>query len=216
MLPVDREKTLGEHVYAQLKRALMTGAFQPGQKVTVRAMADAMSVSFTPAREGLSRLLAEGVLENKGPKTVVVPVLTRDRLEEITRIRIALEGMAAEYATPGLGAPEIEQLELVQIELIAAMDRGDYKTVLARNEIFHFMIYAKAGMPNLLGMIETMWLRIGPSLNLIYPEFATKRAGVDNHRGMLGHLRRGDAAGVREAVEQDIKDGFATLSKSIG
>ncbi|MCG8436155.1 MAG: GntR family transcriptional regulator, partial [Gammaproteobacteria bacterium] len=56
LVPVQRGKTLGEYVYGQLKGALMSGTFQPGQKLSARSVADAVGVSFTPAREALSRL----------------------------------------------------------------------------------------------------------------------------------------------------------------
>ena len=42
-------------------------------------------------------------------------------------------------------------------------------------------IYDAAQMPRLTSIIESLWVRIGPSLNDLYPEFATSRVGVSNH-----------------------------------
>ena len=215
LVPVRRDKTLGEHVYGQLKGALMSGAFRPGQKVSARSVADAVGVSFTPAREALSRLIAEGALETKGPKTVLVPRLTPERLFEITQIRLVLEGLAAEQAGRQAEPSLIEALEEIQLELVAAMDRQDYKTVLSRNEAFHFALYSASRMPRLRAMIESLWLSIGPSLNLLYPEFRLTRAGISNHLAAIRALKAGDAQGVRSAMQKDIEDGFAMLSKAI-
>lgn len=215
LTPIARDKTLSEHVYAQLKRSLMSGAFEPGQKLSSRAIAQAVGVSSTPAREALSRLVADGVLEANGPKTIMVPRLTKARLLEITEIRSRLEGLAAEHALPNFNADDISALEQVQIELVAAMERQDYRTVLGQNEVFHFTIYAKSGMMRLVSIIEALWLSIGPHFNLLYPEFRLTRAGINNHSAAIRALKAGDADGLSQAMQNDIRDGFKRLSKAI-
>lgn len=212
LAPIEREKTLGETAYDRLKNAIMTGAFKPDEKVTVRSIASALNVSLTPARDALSRLITEGALEAKGPKTVIVPPLNQQVLREVAKIRIALEGLAAEAATPKMADRDIDGLETIQATLNKAMDQEDYATVLAANEDFHFTIYRQSDMPRLVSIIESLWLRIGPSLNLLYPEFAIHRAGVSNHTEILKGLRRGEPETVRAAIEKDIKDGFDSLS----
>ena len=213
LAPISRNITLAEHVYHQLKRALMTGTFHPGQKITVRSVADAVDVSFTPAREAISRLLSEGALESGGPKTVIVPHMTLQKLSEIAKIRMSLESLAAECSVPNFNKAAIEELEMVQLELIAAMDRHDYKAVLDKNEVFHFSVYQRAEMPRLLLIIESLWLQIGPSLNLLYPEFDKRRSGVTNHRDVLRHLKKGNAEGVGAAFRKDISDGYDSMKR---
>src|ERR1700747_2617443 len=72
LLPIDRQTSLGELAYASLKEAIVRGEFSAGQKLTVRAVANALSVSTTPARDAIMRLIGEGALVNIGPKTVNV------------------------------------------------------------------------------------------------------------------------------------------------
>lgn len=213
--PIEREKSLGEHAYVRLKVALMTGVFKPNEKITVRSIADSFNISITPARDALSRLIAERVLETTGPKTVIVPPLNGQVLKEVTKIRLALEGLAAETATPNVDERDLSTLEEVQEKLNNAMDRQDYTGVLAHNETFHFIIYKKAHMPTLLSIIESQWLRIGPSLNLLYPEFSVNRPGKANHIEIIGGLHRGEPSTVRAAIEKDIRDGFDTLNRAI-
>lgn len=212
LAPIDRDKSLGEHVYDRLKRALMSGAFQPGQKLTVRSVAEDLQVSVTPAREGLNRLIDQGALEMPGAKTIVVPVLTVETLKEVATIRRALEGVAAELASANFSPEDIAALEAIQAELECAISDGDYKQTLVRNEAFHFGVYKKCGMPHLVGLIEAQWLRVGPSLNMLYPDFAVSRRGVSNHMQVLRGLKEGDPRQVRAAFERDIDDGYATLS----
>jgi DNA-binding GntR family transcriptional regulator len=213
--PIERNKTLSEHAYDRIRRALMTGVLKPDHKVTVRAIASALDISITPAREALTRVIAEGALEAIGLKTVIVPPLTLAVLDEITAIRLSLEGLAAERAAPAFTRADVEALELIQTKLVAAMDEQDYTTVLEHNEAFHFAVYGKAGMPRLVSIIESLWLRIGPSLNLLYPTFAIERHGVSNHKTVLKALRQRDGAAARAAFENDIRDGYARLKDAV-
>lgn len=213
--PVVREKTLSESVYEQLKRGLISGEFSPGEKVTVRGIAEAADISFTPAREALGRLIAEGALINTGPKTVVVPKLTKDALEETAKIRQELEGLAASEAAGWFEPKDIEKLSAIQDALDDAMDRRDFRQVLRRNEEFHFYIYRKSGMPRLVKMIESCWLRVGPSLNLLYPEFSISRSGIKIHRSLIGALGSGNSQKARSLIEKDIQGGYRTLAKHI-
>jgi DNA-binding GntR family transcriptional regulator len=63
----------------------------------------ALGTSSMPVRDAVSRLAAEKALEVRPNRWILVPSLSRERLEEITSIRCVLEGfaagVAAEYAT---------------------------------------------------------------------------------------------------------------------
>jgi DNA-binding GntR family transcriptional regulator len=215
LLRLDRQTSLGELAYASLKASIIRGEFAPGQKLTLRAVANALGVSTTPARDAITRLIGEGALVNVGPKTVVLPPLSKAILDEVTAIRLSLEGMAAVFATARIGDPEIDRLRAIQERINAAMDADDYGNVLKKNRDFHFLIYESAAMPRLVTMIESLWLRIGPSLNDLYPSFARSRLGVGNHLSMISGLEARDPLRVRAAVEKDISDGYERLATSI-
>ncbi|NYZ14358.1 GntR family transcriptional regulator [Azospirillum sp. RWY-5-1] len=213
---LDRQGSLGELAYEALKDTMIRGAFPPGEKLTVRRVAGDLGVSTTPARDAITRLISEGALVNLGPKTVVVPVLTRATLDEVTKMRLALEGLAAQEAVANVGEAAAAEFEAIQVEINAAMDRADYQCVLARNKDFHFLLYGLSKMPRLVAVIETLWLRVGPSLNGLYPEYAINRLGVSNHQWAIRGLHDRDGATVRAAIENDIRDGYRRLTKSLG
>src|SRR6266481_3457339 len=215
LLPLDRQTSLGELAYASLKEAIVRGEFSAGQKLTVRAVAQALSVSTTPARDAIMRLIGEGALVNSGPKTVIVPPLTLAALDEVSSIRLVLEGLAAGLAAERIGREAVAELKGLQLQINAALDAGNYAAALKANKAFHFLIYAGAQMPRLVSMIESVWVRIGPSLNDLYPEFATARVGVSNHMEAIAGLEAGDKARVQAAIEKDIRDGYRRLASRI-
>ncbi len=213
--PMDRPETLTDRVYRRLKRALMSGAFRPGQKITNRSIANGLSVSLTPAREAIGRLVAEGALDFGPNRTVFAPMLTPERLAELYRLRILLEGILAEEAGKRLDPSAADGFEEIQLRLIAALDRKDYQATLSENEAFHFGIYRAARLPLTLQIVEGLWLQMGPSLNLLYPEYGRSRTGVSHHMEAIQAIRSGDSSALRLAIERDLADGQQLLSSSL-
>ncbi|MER8824825.1 GntR family transcriptional regulator [Mesorhizobium sp. M0991] len=215
LAPLEKSVRLGDLAYEAMKDRLIRGAFEPGRKLTVRAVAEALGVSSTPARDALNRLATEGALVYSGPKTVIVPYLTLDALEEVTAMRLALEGVAAERGAANSPPALADQLEKMQVTINKALESRRYADVLWTNKEFHFAVYKNCGMHYLLSTIEALWLRIGPSFHDLYPEFAIQKHGVHNHQVVMDSLREGDSRGVRAAFENDIRDGYRRLKQAI-
>lgn len=213
--PVERSETLADRVYGELRTAIMAGRFRPGEKLTIRAVAKALDVSLTPAREALFNLVAEGALESGPNGSAQIPLLTKERIEEITKIRSALEGLAAKAAAPNLDEPAIGELRELNDALLAANAKGDYERVMVLNWKFHFRIYQQAGMPILQRMLESCWLMAGSYLNVIYPEFGEVDRGIENHLDIIAAIEARDAKKLRDAVQRDIEFAASTLLKAV-
>ncbi len=205
---------LGDAAYRELKERIVRGVYRPGHKLTVRAVAQDLDLSTTPARDAINRLASEGALVYSGPKTVVVPILDAAALREITLTRLALEGLASEQAAQFGTQDVIEKLMSLQRLINGALNEGRYAEALWHNKEFHFMIYRLSGLPHLVSMIESLWLRIGPSLHNLYPEFAEEKYGVRNHELAIEALGERDGPSLRAAMENDIRDGYRRLKRA--
>lgn len=201
--PVARE-TLRLRVYDELRRAIARGRFRPGQSLTVRGLASALSVSATPVREALQMLAAEGALLAEPNRFFRVPELRREQFAEVREVRAALEGLAAEKAAVQVSPEEFARLEEANGRALAAIDAQDTEAYLAANEEFHFALYAAARSPLLDRHIRSLWLQAGPSLRILFNDIALVRTLTDNHRTALDAIRKGDAAGAREAIRRDV------------
>ncbi len=56
-------ETLGERVTGELRELLISGRLAPGEKLSLRRVAEALGVSMMPVREAVSRLAADQALE---------------------------------------------------------------------------------------------------------------------------------------------------------
>jgi len=198
---LERE-TLHDRAYLELKKAIMSGAIRPGATITIRAMATALGTSPMPVREALRRLVAERALEMLPTRSVTLPLMTAERFDEISRLRIALEGLAAEAGAQHLTREALRRLQQAHGEMNRMKNVGEY---LAKNQEFHFTLYQAAGMPVALQMIESLWLQAGPLLNLAIGEYGFEGA-QDHHRELLDQLAKHNVKGARSAIEADITD----------
>ena len=117
--PVAKETVL-DQIYRQIRELILDGEIEPGQSVTIQSLADAFGVSAMPVREALHRLTAEKALTVIAGRSVGIAPLTLERLSDLRRVRLEVEGLAAEWAAPNVSAGDIERLD----RLIAQMARG--------------------------------------------------------------------------------------------
>ncbi len=211
LAPIGRSETLGQQVRTQLGSAIMAGRFKPGQKLTIRAVATALDVSLTPAREALYNLAAEGILEMRPNGSVYVPTLTTERIVELTKIRTALEGLAAREAALRITDAEIANINQINDLMVEANKRKDYAQVMELNWEFHFAIYRASGMNELVRMIEKRWMMNSSYLNVIYPSFGQIDQGINNHHTMVRALQSRDPERLASAVVIDINFAADTL-----
>ncbi|MCC7273838.1 MAG: GntR family transcriptional regulator [Alphaproteobacteria bacterium] len=208
--PVPRE-SLTARVYGELRGALMEGRFWPGHRFKIRELAVSLRVSETPVREALMQLVRERGLEMHAGRSITVARLTLAQYLELREIRLMLEGLAAERAAERIEATGIAALAAVHAELTEAEQAGRWRSAIRANWRFHHTLYGGAGMPELLALLEVIWLRNGPLLNYLYPHAMPAYPGRHQHLEVLDALARRDAAGVREAIRADTIEGGVRL-----
>jgi DNA-binding GntR family transcriptional regulator len=204
-----QRETLGERVTGELRALLVAGRLAPGEKLSLRRVAEALGVSIMPVREAVSRLAADRALEVLPGRAVRVPVLSLAQFRELTRLRLVVEGFAAEEAARKATADDIARMEAYDtaFRIAASADPPDSAGAVAANRDLHFALYEAAGMPGLIEMIERLWLKAGPILNIDMRDEPRRLKGgsaMQAHARLLEAVRRQDAAAARAALEDDI------------
>ncbi|TXH37608.1 MAG: GntR family transcriptional regulator [Rhodospirillaceae bacterium] len=211
MQPLSLEP-LHERAYNALRGALRSGRFRPGEAMTIRGLGKELGISATPVREALQRLIAAQALQLLPNRTIIVPVLTRGRFEEITKIRVRLEGLAAQEAAGRMSPADMRVLEDHTSEMETALAERRFNDYLSHNERFHFAIYEAADMPYLRQMIELSWLQTGPWLNMLASEGRFREIANSIHDEIIRGLVARDPDATREAVQRDILEAARHLA----
>jgi GntR family colanic acid and biofilm gene transcriptional regulator len=214
-MPTAPKGGLAGFVERALHRALLEGHLRPGERLVTRELADQLGTSLTPVREALLKLVTAGALEIGPSQSFRVPQLTVGRYLEISDIRHAIEGLAAERATARIATAQIAALRAAKERFLAAKDQHDVPAALAHNYAFRFALYEIAAMPTLLDMIERLWLQIGPTLNYLYPQPAVIAERQHSYDHVLAALEQRDAAGVRAAIDRAIDEGNGIVLKNL-
>lgn len=206
-----RGDTLAEQSYWRLHHELMTGSLLPEQVLTVRGIAERYGVSLTPVREAIQRLVAERALTIENARTIRVPRLDVETYRETLKIRLELEPMAAREAAARMPDAEMDRLDTVVAAHHQAIVAGQARLTLAANTDFHMSIYRASRQPVLTGIIESLWLRIGPTLNLLFPTYCGSLTGVEMHHLAMDALRRRDGDALARAIRDDLTHGARFL-----
>ena len=195
---------LQEQLYQQIRSDLLAGRFQPGERLKIRDLAAAWGTSPMPVRAALQRLVAEGALDGEPQRSVRVPTMTRERFQQITQVRLSLEGLAVELAAARMGSAEIDLLHGCILRMEQALEQGDVPAYLQDNSLFHLTLYRACANPILLRMIESLRLQVGPFLNRLFSDSNQLLHLNDFHEAAFKALQTGDGKGARAAMEQDL------------
>jgi DNA-binding GntR family transcriptional regulator len=205
---------LHEKVYLELVRALMSGQLQPGQKLTSRKLAKELGTSDMPVRSAFMRLQALRALSPMPNGSVEVPLISADRFQQLTDVRTVLEGTATELATKRINGNNLRAIRRLCSELTQAARSGDIDDYLRKNHDFKFSIYRHCGNEQMIFLIETVWMQVGPFLRNLRIGFEDDLAGIlgiDYHEEVVAAIEAGDGERARAAIVRDIAEGAAHI-----
>lgn len=202
--PVFRTKR--EDAVAKVRGAIMAGRYRPGQPLRqVQLMAD-LDLGATPAREAALELVAKGLLVHESHHGIRVAELDAARVAHVYRVRALLESEAARLSAANADAPTIDEVRGLARTMAAAFAAGDLRGLGDADARFHRALYAAAGNPMLLALIEQMWDQF--PRYMLWQRRERVRQSLAEHKAIAAAFARRDAAGVGRAVERHILNGL--------
>jgi DNA-binding GntR family transcriptional regulator len=149
--------TKGEAAYLALRDAIRTGALAPGQRITLRELADSLGMSLTPVREAVQSLASEGLVEQRPNIGTVVAQHNPDKVREVYQLRLLLEPAATRMAAEKATDDDLREIERAYDDLKDAVETGMHSRVPALNAVFHRRIYLSAKSSFLIEFIDRLW-----------------------------------------------------------
>lgn len=199
-----------DRVLEKLRSGLMVGAFVPGQTITLRRLAETLGTSPMPVRKAINQLTAANALEILPNRSVAVPRMSAERFKDLTRVRRAVEGLAAELACANASPALVRELTAINAQLQQAIKQRNILECLEMNQRFHFTFYAAARSPILAPLIESLWLQAGPILYISLTDSDMPWDAVQ-HEHLLAAIKSKRPAAARRAIVRDIGDTAKSL-----
>ncbi len=150
------DKTRAAAVAEELRRMIRSGELAPGTPLRQDHLAQRFGVSSTPVREALTTLTRERLVRHDPHRGAVVYPPTAADVRENFEIRLALEPMATRLAAEHGSDAELAHLRELLPALEAAVGDVDAAAYASADSAFHRAIFAAAGRPLLLEMLESL------------------------------------------------------------
>ena len=189
----------GEMAYARLLAAISNGVYAPGDRLKEVDVANTLNLSRTPVREAFRTLEADGIIEHKARIGAVIRTLGRTEVVELYEMRIVLETTAASMAAKHASPVEIEQLDELNSQILAAIN--DPQQAASINQKFHQCIYLAARNRFLLESARSLnnaLMLLGPTT---FEGEQRIKAVVNQHQQIVDAIRTGDTEAAGQAAE---------------
>ena len=196
------EKTIvyKEKVFEELKRAIISRTYQPGEILNERKLASEMDVSRTPVREAIQLLSNEGWVKVIPWKGAVVQSVTLQDIEESMQLRMAIEPVVIDLVIYKIGEKEISYLEKLFEEQMTLAQVGDAENFILQDQEFHLFLAELTGnhrLCQIMRQLRDIHLRIGVEAmqqSHRFPEI------IEEHANILECLKTKEILGARRAM----------------
>lgn len=89
-------KSTTTRTYAQLRNAIVTAGFQPGERLRIDSLKEKFAASLGAVREALARLTSEGLVVAEPQRGFFVSLVSRRDLIDLTETRVVIEQICLE------------------------------------------------------------------------------------------------------------------------
>lgn len=209
-------ETAADLIHGELRSRILVGDFLPGDRVSIRALAQSHDWGMIPVRDAVRRLVAEGALCFIDSRTIEVPRLNLSNHRDVLFSRLKLEPELALRAYDHLTQADLDKLIGLDRAVNHAIETSDLALYMRSNFDFHFCIYHRAGSPTLLRLVELLWLQYGPSTRYIATQYGARELAEDYHRAATDALTHRKRTEFVAAIEADIAQGMELILAAEG
>lgn len=196
---IQKNKPMRERVYEILKKMIIDGEISPEEKIIETEYAEKFHISRTPLREAIRMLELEGYVESHSKGGVIVKNCTKEDVEEIYKIRIALEGIILEEVIKKSSQLDIKKLENIikdtQKIMVENKNNDDVFKLFSK---FNNTLYSIANMSRVEDLIKNMNLYLRRFRKMAIEDFERKKQAYDDHVELVNAIKEKD---INKALE---------------
>lgn len=197
-------RTVEDMVHHVVRQAIVTGVFEPGERLPQDRIAQSIGASRIPVRAALRQLEAEGFVVFEPHKGATVRALSTTEIAEIYELRAILESYAVHAVADRITPAQVDELEALASAVDSADDAETWDTA---RRAFYRRLYEIADRPHTEELIRRLRADVGRYWRL--------RRIAEDH----GHGHDVIVKALRDGRPQDAADWihthFAELSEKL-
>ncbi len=208
--PSDSNLSLSDLVITSLRNQIITGVYEPGERLTEEQLAINYGVSRVPVREAIRTLKAEGFLRVVPYWGTVVAQLSPREISDLLDVRSSLELLGVEQAAKYRTEDDLLCLKELIRQGNNALKKKDITLLPELNTRFHLLITKASGNVALFEVMSTLSAKI----EWAYSKSVSTRASASwtEHKAILAAIARGDSKAAREVLERHILSARRAIS----
>ncbi len=206
--------TLARHrVRDGIQQLILSGHYQPGQRLVQQELAARFGVAQSVVRESLLELQFCGLVQAIDNLGMFVTGLEAQTLLDAYQIREMLEGLAARLCCENASRADLRVLNDLARSIQDLGRNGDYQTMSALDREFHFRMIAASQNQLLTRLTEAyrvlgMFIRANRDINQVHEEHLRIVAAIEaNQPDEAERLARQHVQAARQSIELQVADG---------
>jgi DNA-binding GntR family transcriptional regulator len=190
-------------VAENLRQAILSRQFSPGQRLVERELVEATGASRTSVREALRELAAEGLVTSIPNKGTVVTEVTRDEARQLYELRSGLEALAGRLFVERATEEEVAELESAfgVIEEAYRLSSG----TLAAKDAFYEVLFRGARNEQLRQVAVGLHARVTYLRSFSLAQPGRLADSLEELRAIMDAVKSRDADAVARACLYHIK-----------
>lgn len=204
------DETTKSLIYKQLRRSIIMGHREAGERLNMDALAEEYSTSATPVRDALQMLSHEGLVDIRPRSGYFVARITFKQLRDLLDVRRILELNAIERATLRVSDAQLEEMRRVHAGYTGDDDES-YDRYTDENRRFHYLVAKASGnneLAELVGKLHDQLARF----------MVMRRAGKTmeaTHGRIISALEAHNVETAKQALIDDIDRAHEAILDSI-
>lgn len=199
----DLKLTFRETIVNYLRNAILTGLYEPGQRIIEVDIANEFRVSRGPIREAIRQLEQEGLIEYERNKGCKVKLLSPDEAWEIYLLRSDLESLSIKVINGVIGDKYLKNMRRAINEMKFYVDEMDIVKLIEKDHEFHSQIILASEM----NRIENVWSSLNGTSFAVFLTVAkiqeeNVKLMVERHQELLDILQLNDADKSCKEIEK--------------
>lgn len=214
-LDMDEFLPLRDVVFNTLRKAILTGTLQPGERLMEIHLANQLGVSRTPIREAIRKLELEGLVIMIPRRGAEVAQITEKDLKDVLEVRRTLDALCAELACDRITDEEKLQLKKACAEFKDATISGDVTTIAEADVKLHDIIVAATGNKRLIQMVNNLSEQMYRYRFEYIKDESQHNHLVDEHRMIYEGIIQNDKVKAAQAAKVHIDNQEKSIIKQI-
>lgn len=201
---IERQADSVDRVYDAVKTLAIDYRFKPGERINEVELAASLSLSRTPVREALNRLVRDGFMHFVPNRGFYARDITPEGVQELYELRAAIERAAFRLACERASDEEISAAVAIWENNSELTPETNWTLMAEADEAFHVAIVSLAKNSRMLAALESVnsLIRFFRRIDLETPR---RRGGTfKEHAAIIDCLRKRNAEKGGELLERHV------------